>query len=74
MITKSAVVVRGCVDIPDLVAIAEQRRLNLLGNGHAARNGAHLRRRRPGDLVTADEIGAAELERLISLGVCKEAP
>jgi hypothetical protein len=64
-------VVRGTVDIPDSNFLAEQRRLNLLSNGHAARTGQHIRRCWPGDTITTDEISAAELARLVALGALR---
>ena len=66
-----AVVIRGVIDFPDPAALGEHRRLNLLGAGHAARTGQHLRRFWPGDTITADDVGAAELARLAGLGAVK---
>jgi hypothetical protein len=68
------VVARGVVHVPDPHALAAQRRLDLLSNGHAARNGQHLRRFQPGDTITVDDVGAAELARLVALGVCRPVP
>jgi hypothetical protein len=62
------IVVRGTVDVPDPSALGEQRRLNLLSNGHAARTGQHIWRYWPGDTI---ELPAAEAARLIQLGICK---
>jgi hypothetical protein len=69
----ACVVVRGTVDTVDAASIGEQRRLNLLAPGHSARNGRHIRRYWPGDIIPADEIGAGELARLVTLGICKWA-
>ena len=66
-----AIVVRGTVCVPNPEARDAQRHLNLLGSGHAARTHAHTRFYRPGDSIAVDDIGAAELERLIALGVCR---
>jgi hypothetical protein len=71
MQTKSAVVFRGVVEAPTPSALAEQRRVNLLSSGFGARTHAHTRRFQPGDTITADDIRAAELERLVALGVCR---
>jgi hypothetical protein len=48
--------------------------LDSLSNGHAARTGQHLRAYWPGDTITADDVGAAELARLVALGVCRPVP
>jgi hypothetical protein len=71
MQTRSAVVVRGTVDVPD-AGVLGQRSPNLLNSAHAARTGAHIRRYWPGDTITTDDgISVAELKRLVLLGVCK---
>ena len=64
-------VVVGVVHVPDRRSLGAQRRLDFLSNGHAARTGQHLRAYWPGDTITADDVSAAELARLVALGICR---
>jgi hypothetical protein len=69
MKTVSAIVVRGCVDVPDLAAIGAQREIELQNLGFGARSFAHMGRCHVGQSV---ELVVAEAERLIALGILRE--
>jgi hypothetical protein len=56
----------GCVDVPDLNMLGEQRRLAALSPGFSARNGAHIRRYWVHEMVMLSE---ADAERLVAAGV-----
>ena len=63
-------VVVGVVHVPDRRSLGAQRRFDF-SNGHAARTGQHLRAYWPGDTITADDVSAAELARLVALGISR---
>jgi hypothetical protein len=72
MVTKTAVVIRGTVEVVDRAGVLEQRRINQLdrggGYGFGARNLQHRRCCKPGELVTLE---AGEIEWLAGLGIVR---
>ena len=64
-------VIKGCVDAPDIAAVAEQRRINHWGLGHGARNFL-TRRYREGEVITT--LSDGEVARLQKLGVVEVLP
>jgi hypothetical protein len=67
VVLKSALVVRGCVDVVD--EAGERHHIEQLGAGFGGRNFKHSRRYHPGQAVT---LPAAEVERLVAVGVLRD--
>jgi hypothetical protein len=64
-------VIRGCVDVPGVASVAEQRRINWLGLGLGARNFL-TRRYCEGEVITTFSEG--EAKRLAAAGIVELLP